>query len=152
MEFPGIIRSSAAIGTLLMEGIGDTIRISLTAPPETEARAGVELLRSLGLRGSGPRLISCPTCARCRYDMLTVAREVERRLSKLPQERDITVAVMGCAVNGPGEARAADFGIAGGDGTGALFCHGEIVGRVSEEELVSRLFELIENGASGQSS
>ncbi|MDR1064760.1 MAG: flavodoxin-dependent (E)-4-hydroxy-3-methylbut-2-enyl-diphosphate synthase, partial [Oscillospiraceae bacterium] len=117
-EFAGIIRSTAALGALLADGIGDTIRFSLTAPPEREAAAGVELLRSLGLRPTGPRLVSCPTCARCRYDMFSVAAEVERRLAGLPPERDITVAVMGCAVNGPGEARAADFGIAGGNGAG----------------------------------
>ncbi|MDR0915611.1 MAG: flavodoxin-dependent (E)-4-hydroxy-3-methylbut-2-enyl-diphosphate synthase, partial [Oscillospiraceae bacterium] len=129
------------IGTLLAEGIGDTIRVSLTADPVQEVAAAIEILRSLGLR-SGARLISCPTCGRTEYDMIPVAREVEKRLQTLG-DRDITVAVMGCAVNGPGEARAADFGIAGGRGEGLLFRHGEIVAKVPEGELVERLFELI---------
>ncbi|MDR0839295.1 MAG: flavodoxin-dependent (E)-4-hydroxy-3-methylbut-2-enyl-diphosphate synthase [Oscillospiraceae bacterium] len=143
-EFSGLIRSSAGIGALLADGIGDTIRVSLTAEPVREVEAGVELLRSLGLRRGGARLISCPTCGRCRYDMFRVAGEVGRRLRELPEEREITVAVMGCAVNGPGEARAADFGIAGGDGAGVLFRRGEVVGRAPEGELVDRLFEMIE--------
>jgi (E)-4-hydroxy-3-methylbut-2-enyl-diphosphate synthase len=147
-EYAGIIRSSAGIGTLLAEGIGDTIRVSLTAPPVREIKAGLEILRSLGLRKTGAKMISCPTCARCRYDMFAVAAEVEARLDKLPPERDITVAVMGCAVNGPGEARHADFGIAGGDGEGVLFRRGEIVGKATESELVERLFNLIDNDRS----
>lgn len=88
--------------------------------------------------------MSCPTCGRCKYDLFSIAQEVERRLGELPGERDITVAVMGCAVNGPGEAREADFGIAGGAGEGVLFRHGEIVGKAPQDELVARLFELIE--------
>jgi (E)-4-hydroxy-3-methylbut-2-enyl-diphosphate synthase len=143
-EYAGIIRSSVGIGTLLAEGIGDTIRVSLTAPPVREVKAGLEILRSLGLRKTGAKMISCPTCARCGYDMFAVAAEVEARLGKLPPERDITVAVMGCAVNGPGEARSADFGIAGGDGAGVLFRRGEVVGKAPESELVERLFELID--------
>jgi (E)-4-hydroxy-3-methylbut-2-enyl-diphosphate synthase len=149
-EYAGLIRSSAALGALLADGIGDTIRISLTAPPEREVKAGIELLRSLGLRGPGPRLISCPTCARCRYDMFSVAAEVERRLGEMPPERDLTVAVMGCAVNGPGEARGADFGVAGSGGGGVLFRRGETVGNAREDELADRLFALIEaDGARG---
>ena len=145
-EYAGVIRSAAGIGALLALGIGDTLRVSLTAPPVREVVAGVELLRSLGLRKSGARLISCPTCARCKYDMLTIAAEVEARLAALPPERDVTVAVMGCIVNGPGEARHADFGIAGGNGEGVLFRHGEVVGKAAETELVGRLFELITKG------
>lgn len=145
-EFVGTIRSAAGIGTLLCEGIGDTIRVSLTAAPEREVTVAAELLRSLGLRKRGARLISCPTCGRCGYDMLRVAGEVEKRLQTLPPERELTVAVMGCAVNGPGEARAADFGIAGGKGDGVLFRKGEIVGRAPQEKLVDALFDLIENG------
>ena len=143
-EYAGIIRSAAGIGALLALGIGDTLRVSLTAPPVREVIAGVELLRSLGLRRRGARLISCPTCARCKYDMLAIAAEVEARLEALPPERDVTVAVMGCVVNGPGEARGADFGIAGGNGEGVLFRHGEVVGKAPEAELVRRLFEMIE--------
>lgn len=142
-EYVGIIRSAAGLGALLADGIGDTIRISLTAAPEREVPAGIELLKSLGLRPTGPRLISCPTCGRCKYRLFDIAAEVERRLAELPCERDLTVAVMGCVVNGPGEARSADFGIAGGDGEGVIFRHGEIVRRVPESALVEALFEMI---------
>jgi len=143
-EYTGIIRSAAGIGALLSQGIGDTMRISLTAEPVREVIAAVELLKSLGLRKAGPRMISCPTCARCRYDMFAIAAQVESRLQLLPNERDVTVAVMGCAVNGPGEARHADFGIAGGYGEGVLFRHGEVVGKAPEGELVERLFKMID--------
>lgn len=142
-EFAGTIRSTAGIGTLLAEGIGDTIRVSLTAAPEREVEVAVELLRSLGLRSGGVKLISCPTCGRCKYDMLTLAAQVERRLRELPQNDELTVAVMGCAVNGPGEARNADFGIAGGASEGVLFRHGEIIGKVPQERLAEALFDII---------
>ena len=142
-EYAGIIRSAAGIGALLSQGIGDTIRISLTADPVREVVAAVELLRSLGLRPTGPRMISCPTCARCRYDLFAVAAQVEERLKLMPQDRNVSVAVMGCVVNGPGEASHADFGIAGGNGEGVLFRNGEVVDRVPEAELVERLFNLI---------
>ena len=142
-EFAGTIRSAAGIGALLLDGIGDTIRVSLTAHPVREVTAGIELLRSLDLRPSGARLISCPTCARCKYDMFPIAKQVEARLAELPPERNITVAVMGCTVNGPGEAREADFGIAGGDGVGVLFQNGEVVGKAPQDELVAQLFTLI---------
>ena len=145
-EFGGLIRSAAGIGSLLIGGIGDTLRVSLTAPPEREVTAGLELLRSLGLRAGGARMISCPTCGRCNYDLFAVAGEVEQRLSTLPPERSVTVAVMGCAVNGPGEARAADFGIAGGRGEGILFARGEIIGKAPQDGLVDALFALIEKG------
>ena len=137
-EYLGIVKSAVGIGTLLAEGIGDTIRVSLTAPPEREVKAGLAILRSLGLRRGGPELISCPSCGRCRINLIDIAGEVERRLEKI--DRDITVAVMGCVVNGPGEARRADFGIAGGDGDGVLFKKGEIVGKVPMDRLVDELF------------
>ena len=118
-EYMGIIKSAVGIGTLLAEGIGDTLRVSLTAPPEREVKAGLAILKTLGLRRHGPELISCPTCGRTKIELIQIAGEVERRLESI--DRDIVVAVMGCAVNGPGEARRADFGIAGGDGEGVLF-------------------------------
>ncbi|MDR3209223.1 MAG: flavodoxin-dependent (E)-4-hydroxy-3-methylbut-2-enyl-diphosphate synthase [Oscillospiraceae bacterium] len=143
-EFAGVIRSAAALGALLADGIGDTLRVSLTAEPPREVEAGLELLRALGLR-AGPRLVSCPTCGRCQYDMFPIAREVERRLRAFAApDAPITVAVMGCAVNGPGEAREADFGIAGGNGEGVLFRAGSVVGKAPEAELVDALFRLIE--------
>ena len=142
-EFAGTIRSAAGIGALLLSGIGDTIRVSLTAAPEREVSVATELLRSLGLKSGGLRMISCPTCGRCRYDMLSVAVEVEARLKELPQDKTLTIAVMGCAVNGPGEARHADFGIAGGDGEGVLFRRGEIIGKVPQKKLVETLLDMI---------
>jgi len=139
-EYMGIIKSSIGIGALLSGGIGDTIRVSLTAPPECEVTAGVAILRALGLR-AGYDLISCPTCGRCDVDLIPIATEVERRLEDLG--RDITVAVMGCAVNGPGEASRADFGVACGNGTGVLFRKGEIVGKAPADRLVDELFNMI---------
>ncbi|NLB28857.1 MAG: flavodoxin-dependent (E)-4-hydroxy-3-methylbut-2-enyl-diphosphate synthase [Clostridiales bacterium] len=144
-EFAGTIRSVAGIGALLAEGIGDTVRVSLTAAPSREVGVAVELLRSLGLRSGGVKMISCPTCGRCNYDMLGLAAEVERRLKELPRETELTVAVMGCAVNGPGEAKTADFGIAGGAGEGVLFCRGEIIGKFPQERLVDALLDMIES-------
>ena len=138
----GILKSAAGIGSLLLDGIGDTIRVSLTDEPEEEVRAGTELLRALGLR-KGVQFISCPTCGRTQYDMISVAKEVEARLRDKPW--DITVAVMGCVVNGPGEASHADYGIAGGKGLGILFKHGEKIARVSEDRLADALIELIES-------
>jgi (E)-4-hydroxy-3-methylbut-2-enyl-diphosphate synthase len=141
-EYMGIVKSSVGIGTLLAEGIGDTIRVSLTAPPEREVKAGLAILKSLGLRRSGADLISCPTCGRTKIDLISIAEEVERRLQRV--DRPITVAVMGCAVNGPGEARRADFGIAGGDGEGVLFRKGAVVGKVTMDRLVDELFKMID--------
>ena len=138
----GILKSAAGIGSLLLDGIGDTIRVSLTDEPEEEVRTGTELLRALGLR-KGVQFISCPTCGRTQYDMISVAKEVEARLRDKPW--DITVAVMGCVVNGPGEASHADYGIAGGKGLGILFKHGEKIARVSEDRLADALIELIES-------
>ena len=143
--YEGVIRSAVGIGALLMEGIGDTIRVSLTADPVEEVKAGIAILKAAGLRTGGVRLVSCPTCGRTEIDLISLAREVERRLAGV--ERDITVAVMGCVVNGPGEAREADYGVAGGRGCGLLFKKGEIVGKVSEERLCDALLELIESEA-----
>lgn len=140
-EYMGLIKSSVGIGTLLAEGIGDTLRVSLTAPPEREVKAGIAILKALGLRRSGVDLISCPTCGRTRIDLITIAEEVEKRLNGI--DRDMTVAVMGCAVNGPGEATRADYGIAGGDGEGVLFKKGEIVKKVPMDRLVDELFNMI---------
>ena len=141
-EYSGIIRSAVGIGTLLSEGIGDTLRVSLTAPPEREALAGVEILKSLGLRKGGVRFISCPTCGRTEIDLITLARDVEARLGNC--KKDITVAVMGCAVNGPGEASAADYGVAGGRGEGLLFKKGKTVKKVPAENLAAELQKMIE--------
>ena len=143
--YEGVIRSAVGIGTLLMEGIGDTIRVSLTADPVEEVRAGIAILKAAGLRRGGVRLVSCPTCGRTEINLIALAQEVERRLAGV--ERDITVAVMGCVVNGPGEAREADYGIAGGRGCGLLFKTGGIIGRMSEERLCDALLELIESEA-----
>ena len=138
----GVLKSAIGIGGLLCQGIGDTIRVSLTADPEEEVRAALDILSAAGLRQTGPNLISCPTCGRTRYDMIPIAREVERRLQGCT--KPITVAVMGCVVNGPGEARAADVGIAGGDGEGLLFRHGEILRKVPQDKLVDALMDEID--------
>ncbi|MDR0952554.1 MAG: flavodoxin-dependent (E)-4-hydroxy-3-methylbut-2-enyl-diphosphate synthase [Oscillospiraceae bacterium] len=139
--YMGTIKSSAAIGALLLDGIGSTIRVSLTADPVEEVRAGLALLKAVGLRREGVELISCPTCGRTGIDLIAAARSVEQLLRDV--KTPLTVAVMGCAVNGPGEARHADFGLAGGAGEGVLFRRGEIVGKAPEEELVGALVELI---------
>jgi 4-hydroxy-3-methylbut-2-en-1-yl diphosphate synthase (EC 1.17.4.3) len=133
----GAIRSAIGIGILLYQGIGDTIRVSLTAHPCEEVRAAYEILKSLGLRQRGPTLISCPTCGRCQIDVIALAQAVNKRLEKI--DKPIKVAVMGCVVNGPGEAKDADVGIAGGKGKGAIFRKGKVVGTVSEENLLEAL-------------
>jgi (E)-4-hydroxy-3-methylbut-2-enyl-diphosphate synthase len=138
----GIIKSSVGLGILLSEGIGDTIRVSLTADPEEEVRVAYEILKSLGLRKKGIDIISCPTCGRCRIDLKGLATEVEYRLRDI--DKPITIAVMGCVVNGPGEAREADFGIAGGKGRGILFKRGKIVKTVKEDNLLDALLKEIE--------
>ena len=138
----GVLKSAIGIGGLLCQGIGDTLRVSLTADPEEEVRAALDILSAAGLRQTGPNLISCPTCGRTKYDMIPIAREVERRLQGCT--KPITVAVMGCVVNGPGEARAADEGIAGGDGEGLLFRHGEILYKVPQDKLVDALMDEID--------
>lgn len=138
----GLIKSAVGIGTLLAEGIGDTIRVSLTGDPLAEIDAGFEILKSLGLRQHGPTLVSCPTCGRTCWSLEKVAKEVEVRLAEIPEP--ITVAVMGCVVNGPGEAREADVGIAGGKGEGLLFRKGQILRKVPEARMVEELFEEIQ--------
>ena len=138
----GVLKSAIGIGGLLCQGIGDTIRVSLTADPAEEVVAAKRILQAIDMRRSGPNLISCPTCGRTKYDMIPIAHEVEQRLRDCT--KPITVAVMGCAVNGPGEARNADVGIAGGDGEGLLFRKGEILYKVPQERLVDALMAEIE--------
>ncbi|MBI2955119.1 MAG: flavodoxin-dependent (E)-4-hydroxy-3-methylbut-2-enyl-diphosphate synthase [Chloroflexi bacterium] len=139
----GSIRSAVGIGTLLYLGIGDTLRVSLTGDPVEEVRVGFEILKSLDLRQRGPIMISCPTCGRTEIDLVTIAQEVERKLQRI--EAPIKVAVMGCVVNGPGEAREADVGVAGGGGRAVLFRHGKIVSTVDEADLLSALMHEIDN-------
>jgi (E)-4-hydroxy-3-methylbut-2-enyl-diphosphate synthase len=139
----GIIKSSVGLGILLAEGIGDTIRVSLTAEPEEEVRVAYAILGSLGLRKKGVNIISCPTCGRCRIDLKSLVKKVEHKVKNI--DKPITIAVMGCVVNGPGEAREADFGIAGGKGRGILFRKGEIVRKVKEEELLDALLKEIDH-------
>ena len=141
-EYMGTIKSAMGIGGLLCMGIGDTIRVSLTADPVREVYAAKAILKAAGLRPQGVNLISCPTCGRTRYDMIPIAEEVERRLQNC--DKPITVAVMGCVVNGPGEASAADVGIAGGQGEGLVFCKGKVLYKVPQERLVDALMEEIE--------
>ncbi len=139
--FSGTIKSSVGLGILLADGIGDTMRVSLTGDPKDEVRVGYDILKAVGLRQRGVNFVSCPTCGRCQIDLIRVAEEVEKRLQGV--DKNITVAVMGCAVNGPGEAREADVGIAGGKGEGLVFRHGEIVRKVPEEQLADALIEEI---------
>jgi len=137
-SYTGIIKSSVGIGTLLADGIGDTIRVSLTEEPKEEIRAGIEILKALKLRTGGATLVSCPTCSRCSINLIDIANEVQKRLWEIPF--DIKVAVMGCVVNGPGEAQGADIGITGAKGEGLVFKEGEIIRRVPEEKIVDELF------------
>jgi len=139
--FSGTIKSSVGLGILLADGIGDTMRVSLTGDPKDEVRVGYNILKAVGLRQRGVNFVSCPTCGRCQIDLIRVAEEVEKRLQGV--DKKITVAVMGCAVNGPGEAREADVGIAGGKGEGLVFRRGEIVRKVPEEQLADALLEEI---------
>ncbi|HXE95261.1 MAG TPA: flavodoxin-dependent (E)-4-hydroxy-3-methylbut-2-enyl-diphosphate synthase [Dongiaceae bacterium] len=139
--FSGTIKSSVGLGILLADGIGDTMRVSLTGAPKDEVRVGYDILKALGLRQRGVNFVSCPTCGRCQIDLIRVAEDVEKRLQGV--DKQITVAVMGCAVNGPGEAREADVGIAGGKGEGLVFRHGEIVRKVPEDKLADALMEEI---------
>ncbi len=138
----GIIKSAIGIGNLLAKGIGDTIRVSLTGNPVEEVRTGFEILKSLGLRKCGANLVSCPTCGRTEIDLIPIVDEVERRLQKIKEP--ITVAVMGCIVNGLGEGKEADVGIAGGKKRGIIFRRGKVVKTVKEDEIVDALFEEID--------
>ena len=137
----GLIKSSVGLGTLLAEGIGDTIRVSLTENPVEEVRAGIDILKSLGLKQGGVNFVSCPTCGRTQIGLIELAKKVEERFKDL--DLPIAIAPMGCAVNGPGEARHADFGIAGGIGEGYVFKKGEIVAKVPEAQLLEKLEEVI---------
>lgn len=142
----GAVKSAVGIGALLAEGIGDTIRVSLTADPVEEIALAAKILHVLGLKKGGYELISCPTCGRTQVNLVQLAEEVEERLKHLPfPPEGISIAVMGCAVNGPGEAKEADFGIAGGKGVGLLFAKGRVVARLPENELVPALIELVKN-------
>jgi (E)-4-hydroxy-3-methylbut-2-enyl-diphosphate synthase len=137
--FSGIVKSALGIGMLLAEGIGDTLRVSLTRDPVEEVRVGHEILKALGLRRRGPEIIACPTCGRTRIDLFGIVERIEEALSS--STAPITIAVMGCVVNGPGEAREADIGIAGGDGLGVVFRKGKVVRKVPEDRLVEVLLE-----------
>lgn len=141
-ERMGLIKSSAGIGSLLLHGIGDTIRVSLTDSTVKEVRAGFDILKAVGLYNEGPTFVSCPTCGRTKIDLIGLANEVEEKLRGC--KKNIKVAVMGCVVNGPGEAREADIGIAGGDGCGLIFKKGEILRKVPEDVLVDELLKEIE--------
>lgn len=141
--FRGTIKSSIGIGALLAMGIGDTFRVSLTADPVEEIRVGKQILESLNIRRNAIELISCPTCGRCEIDLIGIAEQVEKEIGHL--EKPLKVAVMGCVVNGPGESKGADIGIAGGKGMGILFKHGEKVKRLKEEELVKVLVDEVRN-------
>lgn len=139
----GIIKSSVGLGTLLAEGIGDTIRVSLTENPVEEVKAGYQILKSLGLRKKGVNFVSCPTCGRCGIDLISLAKATEERFINF--DKDITIAVMGCPVNGPGEAKHADFGIAGANGEGYIFIKGEIIKKVKEEFLLDEFVKVVES-------
>ncbi len=143
--FTGIIKSAVGLGILLSEGIGDTMRVSLSADPAEEVSVAYEILKSLGLRKKGANIISCPTCGRCQIDIRGLAAKVESELKDI--ETPVTVAVMGCVVNGPGEAREADVGIAGGKGGGILFRKGKVLKTVKEKDLLRELMQEITKGA-----
>ena len=140
--YPGIVKSTLGIGMLLAEGIGDTIRVSLTRDPVEEVRVGYEILRALGIRQHGPEIISCPTCGRCNIDLFGIVEQVEKNLLLNPLP--LKLAIMGCVVNGPGEAKEADIGIAGGDGTGILFKKGKVIKKFPQEKLVEVLLKEVE--------
>lgn len=140
-ERMGLIKSAVGIGALLHDGIGETIRVSLTADPLKEIAAARDILKSIGKRG-GVQIVSCPTCGRTRIDLVSLAGQVEKAVENM--EKDVKIAVMGCIVNGPGEAREADIGVAGGDGIGLLFRHGEILCKVPEDKIVPALLEELE--------
>ncbi len=137
-----LIKSSIGIGALLLDGIGDTIRVSMTDSPVKEVKAGFDILKGAGIKTDCVRLVSCPTCGRTKIDLISLANQIESALENC--EKPLTVAVMGCVVNGPGEAKEADIGVAGGDGCGVLFKHGEVLRKVSEEEIVPELLKEID--------
>jgi len=138
----GTIKSAVGLGTLLAEGIGDTIRVSLAADPVEEVRVGIEILKALGLRRQGLTFVACPSCGRADVDLVKLAKDAEERLKGVTEE--VHVAVMGCEVNGPGEARAADIGVAGGKGIGLIFRKGEVVRKVPESQIIEALWEEVE--------
>ena len=138
----GLIKSAAGIGSLLLDGIGDTIRVSMTADPVKEIAAGFDILKAVGIKTDCPYIVSCPTCGRTKIDLISLANEVEERLANC--KKPIKVAVMGCIVNGPGEAKEADIGVAGGDGCGLIFKKGEIVRKVDEKDIIDELMKEIE--------
>ncbi len=139
----GMLKSAAGIGSLLLDGIGDTIRVSLTDDPIEEVFAGFDILKAVGIKTDCPQIVSCPTCGRTKIDLISLAQKVEKELSCV--KKPIKVAVMGCAVNGPGEAKEADIGVAGGDGYGLLFKHGEILRKVPEDKIIEELLKEIDN-------
>ena len=140
--YAGIVKSAIGIGMLLAEGIGDTLRVSLTRDPVEEVRVGFEILKALAIRRRGPEIISCPTCGRCNIDLFDIAEQIEKAL--LVKTTPVKIAIMGCVVNGPGEAKEADIGIAGGDGFGILFEKGKVIKKFPQDKLVSELLSAIE--------
>jgi (E)-4-hydroxy-3-methylbut-2-enyl-diphosphate synthase len=144
LPWEGTIRSAVGIGTLLAEGIGDTLRVSLTGDPVEEVTVGIEILSTLNLRTKPYTMVSCPTCGRCEIDLQAIANDVRKRLAENPPAKPIKIAVMGCVVNGPGEAEMVDVGIAGGRGVGLLFTKGKMLRRIPENELVDELMKEIE--------
>lgn len=140
--YPGVVKSALGIGMLLAEGIGDTLRVSLTRNPVEEVRVGFEILKALGIRRHGPEIISCPTCGRCDIDLFGIAEQVEKAL--FTKTTPVKVAIMGCVVNGPGEAREADIGIAGGNGVGILFRKGNVIKKVPQDQLVNVLLREVD--------
>lgn len=151
--FRGTIKSSVGLGVLMYLGLGDTIRVSLTSDPVEEVKAAYQILQSLELRSTGVDIISCPTCSRCEVNLIKIVNELERKIAKLtnPLKEPIKIAVMGCVVNGPGEAQEADFGIAGGKGKGLLFKKGKVIGKVKPDKWISSLLKLIQQGQGASS-
>jgi (E)-4-hydroxy-3-methylbut-2-enyl-diphosphate synthase len=139
---PGAVKSAVGLGLLLSEGLADTVRVSLTAPPEEEVRVAYQILGSLGLRRRGPNIVACPTCGRCEVDLRRIVAEIDKRLARIPESP--TVAVMGCMVNGPGEAKEADIGVACGHGAGVIFKSGKLIRRVPEQKIAAELMKEID--------